>query len=131
MKNLYDIVAEMVEDFCEKTYYGTCIARFEQSYDGKEWTKETEIVFFENCIDLVFDMDWCEGQTHIKDIHICHLDEVIIPNELVRCKDCAYWQDDWEISAHDPNWHYCSQNDTAFSADEYCSRGDRKDEVTE
>ena len=50
---------------------------------------------------------------------------------VVRCKDCAYWQAEWETSAHDPNWHYCSQNDTAFSATDFCSRGERKDEVTE
>lgn len=47
--------------------------------------------------------------------------------DIIRCKDCAYWQADWETSAHDPNWHYCSQNDTAFSANEYCSRAERKE----
>lgn len=50
-----------------------------------------------------------------------------IVGHLVRCKDCAYWQDDWELSSKDPHWHYCSMNDTNFSADEYCSRGERKD----
>ena len=51
--------------------------------------------------------------------------------QLVRCKDCAYWQDDWELASKAPDCHYCSMNDTAFYSDEYCSRGERKDEVTE
>ena len=82
VKDLYDIVAEAVYDYCEATYYSTCIAKFEQSYNGKEWTKETEIVYFENCTDLVFDMDWCEGQTFIRNIRVCRLDEVLFPDEV-------------------------------------------------
>lgn len=81
-RDLYDIVAKAVCDFCDDTYYSTCIVRFEQSYDCLMWTEETEIVFFENCTDLVFDTDWCEGQTYIRNLQICHLDEVIFPNEV-------------------------------------------------
>ena len=84
-KDLYDIVAEAVYKFCDDTYYHTCIAKFEQSYDGKDWTKEIEIIYFENGTDLVFDTDWNEGQKYIKDLQICHLDEVLFPNDEV-CK---------------------------------------------
>ena len=81
-KDLYGVVAEAVYKFCDDTYYHTCIAKFEQSSDGKEWTDETEIVYFDNCTDLVFDTDWCEGQKYIRNIRICHLDEVLFPSEV-------------------------------------------------
>ena len=51
--------------------------------------------------------------------------------DIVRCKDCAFWQDDWLLCSADPDWHYCSMNDANFRAGEYCSRGERKDEVEE
>ena len=84
-RNLYDIVAGLVYNFCDETYYfSTCIVRFEQSYDGLVWTEETEIAFFEKDDGFVFDTDWCEGQTYIRNLQICHLDEVRFPNEVTK-----------------------------------------------
>lgn len=48
-------------------------------------------------------------------------------DEIVRCKDCVYWQEDLEL----PDCSYCSMNDMVFDADDFCSRGERKDEVEE
>lgn len=81
-KDLYDVVAAEVASYCEDTYYDTCVVKFEQSYDGKEWSKETEIVSVENGDWLTFENDWCEGQEYIRNIRVCHLDEVLFPDEV-------------------------------------------------
>lgn len=123
-ETLYDIAGDKIREFCEKTYYGDIVFSFEQSYNGKEWTKEVEFATFYNGTNLCYESDWNEGQTHLRNLRIWHLED---SEPVIRCKDCAFWQDDWETSAHDPNWHYCSMNDTNFSADEYCSRGERRE----
>ena len=51
MSNLYDIVSDKIIKFCDKTYYSDIVVSFEQSYDGKEWTKEVEFATFYNGTD--------------------------------------------------------------------------------
>ena len=77
-ESLYDVVGDKIREFCEKTYYGGIICSFEQSYDGKEWTKESEFASFENCTDLCYENDWNEGQTYLQNLRIWHLDELYI-----------------------------------------------------
>ena len=75
MADLYDIVGDKIIEFCDKTYYGEIVCSFEQSYDGVEWTKETEFAYFENCTELWFENDWNEGQTYIRNLRIWHLED--------------------------------------------------------
>lgn len=74
-------------------------------------TKRTKVEFIESY--------WKDGNTDYiwNDNH----------GELIRCRDCAFWQDDWSLCSAEPDWHYCSMNDANFRADEYCSRGERKE----
>jgi hypothetical protein len=44
--------------------------------------------------------------------------------DIIRCKDCVYWQA--ELCSFLPDWHYCAMNNTDFRANDYCSRGERK-----
>ena len=48
--------------------------------------------------------------------------------EVVRCKDCAYWLDLDEDDLKE-ECCYCTMNDIYFKSEEFCSRGERKDEV--
>lgn len=154
-KNLYDIVSEAVYKFCDDTYYHTCIVKFEQSYDGKEWTEETEIVFFENGTDLVFDTDWCEGQNFIRNIRICHLDEVLLPDEKNGGKRMREFEkivrytqrgesDMYDVTevgdvvrCKDCNLFYPEHEggigscglDMNVTANDYCSKAERKDDT--
>lgn len=88
MKDLYAIVGDKIIEFCDKTYYSDIVISFEQSYDGKEWTKEVEFASFENCTDLYYENDWNEGQTHIRNLRIWHLED---SEPVIRCKDCKHW----------------------------------------
>lgn len=44
--------------------------------------------------------------------------------EVVRCKDCKYWQTDW-LTSHD-GYHYCAMIDVVIDGDFYCKDGERK-----
>lgn len=44
--------------------------------------------------------------------------------EVVRCKDCKFWQTDWETSYD--GYHYCSMIDVVIAGDFYCKDGERK-----
>lgn len=73
--DLYDIVGDRIREFCDKTYYGDIIISFEQSYDGKEWTKEVEFATFYNGTNLCYENDWNEGQTFLRNLRIWHLED--------------------------------------------------------
>lgn len=62
---------------------------------------------------------YCEME-HTKQGTIYHL-QIVVDGEIVRCKDCKYWDDDLDS--------YCTLNDCFnWDADDFCSRGERKDE---
>lgn len=44
--------------------------------------------------------------------------------EVVRCKECKFWQSDWETSYD--GYHYCSMIDLVIDGDFYCKDGERK-----
>ena len=44
--------------------------------------------------------------------------------EVVRCKDCKFWQTDWKTSYD--GYHYCSMVDIVVDGDFYCKDGERK-----
>lgn len=50
--------------------------------------------------------------------------------EVVRCKDCKFW-DKYPSSTAAPDYHHCGFGinvNLHTRADEYCSRGERRDE---
>ena len=69
------------------------------------------------------------------------LDEIIdalenIPSAavapVVRCKDCVYWDDDPDTyGADDGPKGKCMKSFETMCADDFCSYGERKDEVNE
>lgn len=77
-KDLYNIVANKVVEFCKKTYPYDCFVKFEISYDGKEWDKISCVVECDIDYNIVFQWDFCEGQKHIRHFRICHTDEAEI-----------------------------------------------------
>lgn len=41
--------------------------------------------------------------------------------EIVRCKDCKYWEVDNDVG-------FCTRTEDCWNADDFCSRGEKKDE---
>ena len=124
MTNIYDFVGDKIIEFCDKTYYADIVCSFEQSYDGKEWTKEVEFASFENGTDLYYENDWNEGQTHIQNLRIWHLED---SEPIVLCKNCK-----WYLASNEK----CGLIDTRlqfYTADKqwtensYCCWGERKE----
>ena len=100
-KDLYDIVADKVIEFCRKTYYDDCLVKFEISYDMKEWDTVTCVVECDVRENIVFQWDFCEGQKYIRNFRICHTSEA---EPVIHCKDCKYYGDaDYE----EPEYHEC------------------------
>lgn len=124
-KNLYDFVGDKIIEFCNKTYYSDIVVSFEQSYDGKEWSKEVEFVTFYNGTDLCYESDWNEGQTHLRNLRIWHLED---SEPVVHCKNCVYYIPEVD----DPHKSTCQRLWGGMSeckVESYCSDGLRKDEV--
>lgn len=86
MKYSDDIVAEAVEKYYKDNEYlwgfsdtKYLVAVFYQKYSYEEkWHHEAELLVY-NCKTgiVIFDNDFCEGQTDVKDIKIYDLDDVI------------------------------------------------------
>lgn len=131
MSDLYDMVADKIQAFCQATYYGNVIASFDQSYDGKEWDHQVEFASFENedFEIVVFDNDWCEGQGYIRNLKIWHLED---SGEIVCCKDCVDWSDRFQKLFDRPNrtvkLKYCEATERMTRPDFYCAFGERKDD---
>lgn len=126
-QNLYDFIGDKIIEFCNKTYYSDIVISFEQSYDGKEWSKEVEFATFYNGTDLCYESDWNEGQTHLRNLRIWHLED---SEPVVHCKDCVYYIPEVD----DPHKSTCQRLWGGMSeckAESYCSDGLRKDEVEE
>ena len=78
--NSYDIVAQAVREFWNTSIPQLVIAFFYQKYDfDKEWEWCEELIETNGDMDyetVVFENDFCEGQTQVKDITIVPFDEV-------------------------------------------------------
>lgn len=118
MANLYNIVADKIRAFCQATYYSSVIASFDQSYDGKDWEHQVEFASFENddFETVVFDNDWCEGQSHIRNLKVWHLED---SGEVVRCRDCKH-RGTTDCTSYNAFWE--------LGDDGFCSVGERKEE---
>ena len=80
MKDSYDIVGEAVREYWKSTYPQDMIAFFYQKYEWeKEWEWEEEFASPHASDDfetVVFQYDFCEGQTCVKDLIVVPFDEV-------------------------------------------------------
>ena len=117
--DLYDIVAHKIIEFCEKTYYGDVIFSFEQSYNGKDWSKEVEFATFFDGTNLEYESDWNEGQTYLQNLRIWHLED---SEPVVRCKDCKWWDNHLDCCSY-----LYGLNEA--EPENFCSYGKRVDEV--
>ena len=52
-----------------------------------------------------------------------------IQPEIIRCKDCKYWDTTWQ-NDYAPNYHYCPMIDGTRRNDFYCAYAERKEETT-
>lgn len=114
--DLYEFVGDKIIEFCDNTYYGDIVFSFEQSYDGKNWTKEFEFATFYNGTNLCYQSDWNEGQTHIQNLRIWHLEDSEpikhgrwMPSDkgdcTYTCSECGFFCDAYllEKKAYCPN----------------------------
>lgn len=76
-----DIIANHVRDFWNDNYACGVVVFFKQKYVyEKEWDDCYVIASPASSDDdqtVVFDTDFCEGQTDVKDVNIVSLDEII------------------------------------------------------
>lgn len=77
-KDLYDYVADEVYKYLDSTYYNNCVVEFEQSYDGRDWTEERIFIYLGNG-GIIYHTDWNEGQHLIRNLKICHFDQMLFP----------------------------------------------------
>lgn len=79
----YDYVAEAVRNFWKKTHPQTVIVFFDQKYEYEsddEWEHCQEMVDCYSDIDcehVEFQIDFCEGQTCIRNIKVVPLDIIV------------------------------------------------------
>lgn len=45
--------------------------------------------------------------------------------EIIRCKDCKYWDTSWQ-NDYAPNYHYCPNVDGTRRDDFYCADAERR-----
>lgn len=48
-----------------------------------------------------------------------------IQPEIIRCKDCKYWDTTWQ-NDYAPNYHYCPMIDGTHRNDFYCADAERR-----
>ena len=81
MNNSYDVVADAIREYWKTNYPRTVIAFFYQKYkhDNEwEWCEElAECHAFNDYETVIFQNDFCEGQTCVKDILIVPLDDIV------------------------------------------------------
>ena len=82
IKDLYDIVADKVIEYCKNTYPANCLTKFEISYDGIEWEDIACVVECDFDYNIIFEWDFWEGEKFIRNFRICHTHDAIIPGEV-------------------------------------------------
>lgn len=97
----YDIVAKEVKrywnyladhDLCVDNFY---IAHFYQKYDKDDkWEECTEIIECQDGHEVIFQMDFCEGQTMVKDLCVYTLYQIGQMLGIQSMINCLYeWQE--------------------------------------
>lgn len=59
--------------------------------------------------------------------HFCALHRPPAQSEIVRCKDCKYWDKTW-TNDWAKDYHYCPNVDGVRKADFYCADAERREE---
>lgn len=76
-----DIIADAVRKYWNETHPRDVVVFFEQKYEHEfSWDKEWAIATpysSSNADTVIFNTDFCEGQTEVRDIKIADLDDVI------------------------------------------------------
>lgn len=77
-----DIIENAIEQFWGYVGKCNCVAFFEQKYDHQEnWEKIRCVVYpyegMNDDIKMIFDWDFCEGQTDVRSIVIVALDDIL------------------------------------------------------
>ena len=80
MKNTYDYVADAVREYWKETGPQDVVAFFYQKYEHEdEWENMCELIecnSSDNYEKVIFHIDFCEGQTCIKDLFIVPLNDI-------------------------------------------------------
>ena len=104
----YDVVAEYVLKYWDKTYYSTAIVSLETSYDGRKYDKVNEVVSSLDGDFNEFLHDWWEGQKFIKINGVKNIDEIeIAPTADVVKVRHGYWKDLYE-NKYANHYYQCS-----------------------
>lgn len=80
--NSYDIIANAVREYWKRNYPTDVVAFFYQKYEFErddEWEWCEELIFpqgSDNWETVIFQNDFCEGQTCVKDITIVELEKI-------------------------------------------------------
>lgn len=78
--NNYDAVANATREYWRKNDKKQVVAIFDQKYSHeKEWEHLRVFIDYDDRHDdtVIFDYDFCEGQTDIKNLKIVSLDEIL------------------------------------------------------
>lgn len=75
----YDIVGDKIREFWRKTCSIPVVVFFSQKYEFEdEWEQHAEIAYPDDYYDeVVFEDDFCEGQTEVKEIKIVPIDYIV------------------------------------------------------
>lgn len=46
--------------------------------------------------------------------------------QVIRCKDCEYWDTSWKPTRAKEGEYWCSAHDIYMGAEDYCSQAERK-----
>ena len=99
----------------------------EEDMEGKTFTVEDASMYVKPTNgrpDVYITTKWIED--HKEQYSNLYIDE----KPLVRCKDCKYWNKSvyWENEKHEKQSCRCEKNNNIMTtADDFCSRGERKD----
>lgn len=51
--------------------------------------------------------------------------------DIVRCRDCKWWDEKHPYGTVIPDAYHCKANDRFYSAEHFCAYGERKDDETD
>lgn len=98
-----------------KKYCPNCGSKFVKMLEYKDGKNKCSYCIFEdNCIERFLNRE--------------QPDCTIFKPKIVRCKDCKYMTEQYDIDGSVPYWT-CSEWDSGTDFDGYCYYGERKDEV--
>lgn len=81
MKDSEEIIADTVRKYWKETHPHNVVVFFEQKYEHEfSWNEEwviAEPYSSSNSDTVIFNTDFCEGQTEVRSIKIADLDDVV------------------------------------------------------